>query len=262
VVVAVVGGTGTVGAFIVAELALRGHEVRVLTRRPPAGGAARHHPVDLSSGEGVAEAVAGARVVVDASNPRPPRKRRARSVLLDGTRHLLEAEIEAGVEHHILVSIVGIDAVPFSYYQTKVAQERAVQAGPTPWTIVRATQFHQLLDETFGSFARVGLLPRSSIPLQPIDPRRATALIARSVEEGPCGDRREIAGPEISSVTELAHTWKRATDKSGLLVPPPIIGETRRALRRGALTAPDAESAGPTFAQWLGARRSMTVSGR
>jgi uncharacterized protein YbjT (DUF2867 family) len=112
-------------------------------------------------------------------------------------------------------------------------------------------RFHPLLDELFRSFARLGVLPRSPIPLQPIDPREAATVLADSVEEGPRAGKREIAGPEISTVTELARTWMRANARSRLLIPPPIFAGMRRALSRGALTTPDAEGAGPTFDRWL-----------
>ncbi|HXS46768.1 MAG TPA: NAD(P)H-binding protein, partial [Solirubrobacterales bacterium] len=109
--VAVVGGTGVLGASLVAELAARGDDVLALSRTPgaalPAG--ATHRRVDLTSGEGLAEALAGVEVVVDAANSTP---RDAGPVLVEGTVRLLRASGAAGVRHHIGVSIVGCDRVP------------------------------------------------------------------------------------------------------------------------------------------------------
>src|ERR1700754_5013984 len=122
-VVAVVGGTGTLGALLVRELLARGATVRVLSRNAtdvPAGAA--HHRVDLTSGEGLAEALAGVDAVVDAANS----TKAAEDVLVAGTRRLLEAEAAAGVTHHVAISIIGIDQVPMKYYRAKLAQEEAV----------------------------------------------------------------------------------------------------------------------------------------
>ncbi|MEU2632071.1 NAD(P)H-binding protein, partial [Kitasatospora sp. NPDC007106] len=116
--IAIVGGTGTLGSHVTEELRARGHEVRVLSRRSP------EHPVDLTTGAGLAAALAGCEVVVDAANSRSAKG--AERTLVDGTRHLLAAERAAGVGHHVCVSIVGCDRVPVGYYAVKTAQERAV----------------------------------------------------------------------------------------------------------------------------------------
>jgi hypothetical protein len=109
--VAVVGGTGTFGVRAVAEFLDRGHEVRILPRHAPAGESAGfHRHVDLASGEGLPDALSGVEVVVDASNATRPGA--MTKVLVRGTEHLLRAEAEVGVRHHVVLSIVGIDRVP------------------------------------------------------------------------------------------------------------------------------------------------------
>jgi len=128
--IAVVGGTGTIGRRIAAVLARDGHEVRALSR------SAADYPVDLTTGAGVAGALEDCDVVIDASNG-PPRK--ARAVLVEGSRRMLEIEARARVRHHVCVSIVGIEDVPMGYYRVKVEQERVVENGGVPWTIVRST---------------------------------------------------------------------------------------------------------------------------
>ncbi|HEX2052322.1 MAG TPA: NAD(P)H-binding protein, partial [Actinomycetota bacterium] len=132
--VAVLGGTGTIGRVVVQELAERGHDVRVLSRRPAAG-PGTHFPVDLRTGEGLAESLAGTDVVVDASNPASPRKDAAAAVLVEGTRNLLEAELAAGIGHHVQISIVGIEAIPYAYHRLKVQQERAVAESGLSWSV-------------------------------------------------------------------------------------------------------------------------------
>ena len=133
--IAVVGATGTLGRRVVR--ALDGHDVLELSR----SGAV---PVDLRDGSGLDAALAGADVVVDASDAR----------VVEGPPRLLEAGRRAGVRHHVAISIVGCERVRMKYYGIKVEHERVVREGPVPWTIVRATQFHNLVDWAFGKAAR------------------------------------------------------------------------------------------------------------
>jgi uncharacterized protein YbjT (DUF2867 family) len=127
--IAVIGGTGTLGHHVVEQARSRGHEARSLSR------SSADFPVDLTTGAGLEAALAGVEVVVDASNA----QKGAQEVLVEGSRRLLAAERDAGVRHHVLISIVGIEQTPARYYATKVAQERVVSDGPVPWTIVRGT---------------------------------------------------------------------------------------------------------------------------
>jgi nucleoside-diphosphate-sugar epimerase len=127
--VAVVGGTGTLGALVVAELVDRGATVRVLSRNAaavPTG--AEHRRVDLTNGEGLAGALAGATVVVDAANS----NRGAEQTLVAGTGRLLDAGAAAGVGHHLAISIVGIDLVPVSYYPTSSPRSGRSKRGRCP----------------------------------------------------------------------------------------------------------------------------------
>jgi uncharacterized protein YbjT (DUF2867 family) len=254
--VAVVGGTGTFGALAVAELRARGHDVVTLSRSAPSGGADQHRKVDLATGEGLPEALEGIELVVDASNV-PTGGKKARAVLVDGTRRLVAAEAAAGVARHFLISIVGIDRVPLGYYKLKLEQEQVLdQAGGVAVTILRATQFHQLLDMAFSSTSRFGFLPRASIPLQPVDPTEVAAILADGVGEGLWDGRREFAGPEIRPLTELVRVWKQARGKPRPSLPLLLPGKLGRGLKSGGLTSPDAPRGQVTFAKWLSGRRS------
>jgi len=213
---------------------------------------ALHHRVDLSTGAGLVEALAGARAVIDASNARRPRD--GPGVLVEGTRRLLAAEEQASVAHHVLISIVGIERVPFSYYRSKLAQETRSAGVRWGWSIVRATQFHDLLDRLFGACARAGVLPRSRAPLQPIDCREVAITIANSLERGPSSDRQEVAGPEVLTVSDLARLWSHATGRWRLPLPLPVPGRAGSALRRGGLLGPTAKRCSLTFAGWLAER--------
>jgi uncharacterized protein YbjT (DUF2867 family) len=251
--IAVVGGTGTLGALVVAELAARGDEVRIVSRRapaaPPAAGVT-HRRADLASGEDLAEAVAGVETVVDAANE----LRRARAVLVGGTRRLLAAEAAAGVGHHVAVSIVGCDRVPLAYYGAKVAQEEAVTTGPVPWSVLRATQFHQLLDAIFRATARFRVVPSGNARLQPIDPRVVASGVADAVHAGPAGRLPNLAGPHVEALSELADAWRARRGRRVVSLHVPTVGRAARRMRAGELCDPGAAAGGLTFAQWLAAR--------
>src|SRR5215468_8868737 len=210
--IAIVGGTGTLGRQVAAELEARGHKVRPLSRHAP------QYRVDLATGDGLAPALAGCDVVVDASNSSA---RKPAGTLVDGSRRLLEAEAAAGVKHHVCVSIVGCGEVPMGYYRAKADQERVVSQGAVPWSIVRSTQFHELVGTILTAAGRWRVLPMPRGVLQPV----ACADVARA----------------IADVAEGA-----------LLITMPVPGTVGRALRSGALTAPRPDVRGTTdFADWL-----------
>lgn len=250
--IAVVGGTGSIGAPLAAALAARGDEVRVLSRNAPErlpAGSVTHHRVDLASGEGLAEAFAGVEAVVDAVNDSRPR--RAKDVLVEGSRRLLAAEAEAGVGHHVAISIVGCDSVPIGYYRAKVAQEEVVAGGSVPWSLLRASQFHTLLAFGFGAAARLRISPAGAAKLQPVAPEVVAERLVEIVHAGPAGRVPDIAGPQIETLSELARSWRRHSSRRLLPLRMPMIGPVGRPLRRGALCDETAAAGGPTFAEWL-----------
>jgi uncharacterized protein YbjT (DUF2867 family) len=247
--VAVVGGTGVLGTPLVAELAARGDRVLALSRKPgrtlPAGASRRR--VDLTTGEGLAEALAGVEVVVDASNSSP---RDAAPVLVEGTKRLLQAGAAAGVRHYVGVSIVGCDRVPIAYYKVKIEQERAIAGGQVPWSLLRATQFHTLLAWSFEQAGRFGVVPSAAARLQPIDAPVVAARLVEAVHDRPAGRLDDVAGPEVRTLSELAKVW-RASGHRALPVRIPMLGPVGRPLHEAALCNPPAAAGGPTFEQWL-----------
>jgi uncharacterized protein YbjT (DUF2867 family) len=242
--VAVTGGTGTLGRLVVRELELRGHDVRVLTRATG---------VDLRSGVGLAAALDGVEVVIDAANA-GPRRRPAEAVLIGGTRRLLAAAAQAGVAHHVAVSIIGADRAPYAYARIKVAQEELVRGGDVPWTIVRAAQFHSLVDETLSAAARYGILPVAPFPLQPVDAGEVATALAHTAEADASGATTQFAGPDVLGVRELALEWRAATGRRRPLVPVPLPRELGRALQAGALTQRGAWRGRRTFGDYLARR--------
>lgn len=248
--IAVVGGTGMLGRPLVAELASLGDEVLALSRKPgeglPDGVADRC--VDLTTGEGLTEALVGVEVVVDASNSDP---RNAGPVLVEGTRRLLRAGTKAGVAHHVGVSIVGCDKVPMAYYKVKVEQEEAIAAGGVPWSVLRATQFHSLLGWAFEQTGRLRVRPTGKAPLQPVDAPVVAAQLAEAAHAEPGGYLPEVAGPQVQTLSELAADWRRVKGQRALPLPVPSVGRILRPIGEGALCHSSAAAGGSTFEQWL-----------
>ncbi len=161
------------------------------------------------------------------------------------------------------MSILGCEQVGLGYYKAKARQEELVRKSPVGWSLLRATQFHELIDGAFSASARFGMLPGGSAPLQPIAAETAAAELASIALGKPLNDSRQIAGPERHALGGLAREWKRATGRRGAVVPIPLIGRTGRALAAGAFTLPSDEGPwrtdggrphegqGPDFSAWL-----------
>ena len=245
--IAIAGGTGTLGSLVAAKLARRGHEVRALSRHAP------EYPVDLTTGNGLADALAGCEVVVDASNNS---SRHAAQVLVAGTRRLLEAEHAARVRHHVCISIVGCELAPMGYYRVKTEQEKLAAQCPVPCSVVRATQFHELVLAALTAGGRWRVLPVPRARLQPIACAEVAGAVADVAEGAPRHGRLQVAGPQVTEARELARTWRSVTGRRAALIPVPLPGRLGRALRTGALTDERPDVRGTvTFADWLAARR-------
>ncbi len=251
--IAVMGANGTLGRALVERAVSRGHDVVAVTRGAPKRAFFRavHRSADVLTGEGIADALAGAEVVLNAVNAR----RGARRLLVDGTKRLLDAAEAAGVRHYIAMSIVGIDRVPGGYYAIKLAEEAVVEGAKIGWSLLRATQFHDLVDAMFARSSRFGvvLAPRR-VHLQPIDVREVAAALIDAAEAGPKGRLPEIGGPEVVSMRDLARQWLDATKRSRLVMPAPVPGQLGKSLRAGALCTPDHAIGKKTFAEWLAER--------
>lgn len=241
--IAVVGATGTLGSLVTSELHRRGHEVRALSRK------SADYPVDLRTGEGLARALAGCGVVIDASNDASGE---ATEVLVEGSRRLLAAEQEAHVAHHVCISIVGCDRMQIGYYRVKFQQEGVVEESEVPWSIVRATQFHELIASTCARASRFGLIPVPHARLQTVAGADVAAELATVAEGVPLAERREIAGPEVVDARVLARQWSKATGRHVLVAPIRLPGKLGKALRAGLLTTDDPDVTGTvTFESWM-----------
>ena len=240
---AVAGGTGVVGRHVVAVARERGHDVVVL---------ARSEGVDLTSGTGLAERLAGVDAVVDVTNVRTQKRSAAEGFLGGVTRNLLAAEQAAGVGHHVLLSIVGIDDVESGYYAGKRLQERVVSEGAVPWSILRATQFHEFAEQVLG-YVAVG--PFSLVPRmlsQPVAAREVGEALVDLVEAGPSGRVPDLAGPDRLEMVDLARRVSKARLLGRRVVGVPLPGAAGRAVRSGALCPSGPGPRGrTTFDAWL-----------
>ena len=158
---------------------------------------------------------------------------------VEGTGRLVEAAHQSGVRHVLYVSIVGIDRIPIAYYRAKLAAEEVVRGGGVPFTILRATQFAQLVDTLLTASSRLGpVLADRSVLLQPVHIDDVADRIVAGLDTGPVG-RVQLGGPEVFRFEELARRWQRARGTSRPVLPLRIPGRIGRELRAGALTTQD-----------------------
>jgi len=248
--VLVTGGTGVLGRKVVASAEAAGHTVRVGSRGPRRAGipAGREWAVmELASGAGMDEAVAGVDAVIHAASD--PKNSRAD---VDGTRALVEA-CRRGVGHLVYVSIVGIDRIPMRYYQHKLATEEVVAAGGVPWSILRVTQFHPFIDQLLGSASRVPLvmpLP-AGFQVQSVEVAEVARRLVRCVGDGSGGRLPDFGGPEAMMLRDAAREWRAVRGVKKPLLSIPLPGRAAAALRAGANTVPSGEHGTLRWRDWL-----------
>ena len=194
--VVVIGGSGLIGSQVVRNLREQGHEA---TAASPSSG------VNTLTGEGVREALTGADVVVDVTNSPSFADQEVLNFFTTSTGVLLQAEVEAGVKHHVALSIVGTDALPDSgYMRAKVAQENLITAGPVAYSIVRATQFFEFAAGIAGmATAPDGTVPLPSASIQPIAASEVARIVTEVAIAPPRNAHFDIAGPQKFGLDEF-----------------------------------------------------------
>ncbi len=199
----VIGGSGLIGKKVVTNLRQRGHEV--VAASPSSG-------VNTVTGEGLAQALAGAQVVVDVANAPSWEDNAVLAFFETSGRNLLAAEAAAGVGHHVALSVVGTERLLASgYFRAKMAQEKLIKASPIPYTIVRATQFFEFASGIAQSATEgqtVGLPP---VLMQPIAADDVAAVVADVALAEPLNGTFELAGPEPIRQDDLVRQFLKAT---------------------------------------------------
>jgi uncharacterized protein YbjT (DUF2867 family) len=241
--IAVAGGTGLVGGLLVD--ALDGHDVVVLSRS---------HGVDTLAGTGLDDALQGVDVVVDTTNTNEMDPDAARAFFGTSTEHLLDAEGRAGVGHHVVLSIIGIDRVDGNgHYAGKRRQEEVAEAGSVPLTILRAAQFFEFAELVMGWMRDGDTITLPPLLLQPIAASDVADTLAEIAVGAPQGRAPDLAGPDPQDFVDMARRILAARgDTTARLAASwrngpfgvEMAGETM-------LPGPDAKLAPTTFEAWL-----------
>lgn len=242
---AVIGGTGLIGSQVVQKLTSAGHE---------AVPAALSTGVDIITGRGLDQALAGADVVINLANS-PTFDEASLHFFRVATKNVLAAGERAGARHQVILSIVGVDRMPqLDYYRAKALQEDLLRQGPTPYSIVRATQFMEFLPGVLDWTADGSVVRLPATPIQPI----ASADVADAVVEVAVGHpllgTRNIGGPEIFTLDELGRITLEATGDSRSVITDDTAGMFA-AVEGGVLTAPEGAYLATTrYRDWLRSR--------
>ncbi|MGW3464477.1 SDR family oxidoreductase [Streptomyces olivaceoviridis] len=239
--VAVIGGTGLIGSQVVRNLKAAGHEA--VPHSHSTG-------VDVISGQGLDAAVAGADVVVNTTNS-PTFDAASLAFFQTSMDNLLAAARKGGVGHIVILSIVGADQVPeLDYYRAKVLQENLLAAGGVPYSIVRATQFMEFMDDVLSWTTDGDTVRLPATPIQPIAARDVADAVAEVAVGTPLNGIRTIAGPEVFTLDELGRTTlSRKGDNRGVVTDP--TAGMFAVVKGDVLTDPQARLAPTRYEDWL-----------
>ncbi len=247
----VIGGHGRVGSKIVGRLGEHGHDA--VAAGPQTG-------VDTITGEGLAEVLAGADVVVDVSNSPSFEDDAVMDFFQTSTRNILAAEQAAGIGHHVAMSVVGSDRLPGSgYLRAKVAQEKLIEEGPIPYSIVRSTQFYEFVEPIVAAATDGDTVRVPAARIQPIAADDAARAVGRTAAGAPINGIVEIGGPEAYRFEDLIQYAVDARNDSRHVVADPDALYFGAKLADDSLLPGENPQLGETrFEDWLGA---LTTAG-
>ncbi|MFJ9852846.1 SDR family oxidoreductase [Streptomyces sp. NPDC101150] len=238
---AVIGGTGLIGSQVVKNLNASGHEA--VPHSPSTG-------VDVLSGKGLDEAVAGADVVVNLTNS-PTFDEASLAFFQTSMDNLLAAAHKGGVGHFVILSIVGVDQVPeLDYYRAKELQENILAAGPIPYSIVRATQFMDFMDAVLSWTAEGDTVRLPATPIQPIASKDVARAVAEVAVGTPLRGIHKVAGPEIFPLDELGRITLSCKGDNRTVVTDPTAGMFA-VVKGDVLTDMTAHLAPTRYTDWL-----------
>jgi uncharacterized protein YbjT (DUF2867 family) len=234
--IVVAGGTGVEGRFVVEQASEAGHEVTVVSRTKG---------TDLMTGAGLDPAIRPGSVVIDVSKVVTISAKKAVHFHETATRHLLAAEQRAGAAHHIALSIVGIDRVPLGYYKGKLRQEEVISTGGVPWTVLRATQFHEFPAQVVASLSGP-IVPVPRVLSRTVAAREVAEELLRLAAGDPVGRAADFGGPETAYLPDLVRRFLRSRGSHRAVLPVPVPGP-----RDGLLPTADGPRGRQTFEEWL-----------
>lgn len=239
---AVIGGTGLIGSRVVENLNAAGHQA--VPHSPSTG-------VDIITGQGLEEAVAGADVVVNLTNS-PTFDDASFAFFQTSMDNLLAASEKAGVGHFVILSIVGVDQVPgLDYYRAKVLQEDILKAGPIPYSIVHATQFMEFMDATLAMTTEDDTVRLPRTPIQPVAAADVAGFVAAVATGSPLNGVTDIAGPDVYPLDELGRLTVAAKGDGRAVVTDDTAGMFA-AVHGDVLTARSDARISPThYTDWL-----------
>ena len=242
--IVVIGGSGLIGKKLVKNLRQQGHEV--VAASPSLG-------VNTVTGEGLAEALAGAQVVVDVANAPSWEDKAVLEFFETSGRNLLAAEAAAGVGHHVALSVVGTDRLLASgYFRAKMAQENLIKASPIPYTIVRATQFFEFVGGIAQSATEGQTVRLPPVLMQPIVSDDVATVMADAALAEPLNGTVDLAGPEPIRQDDLVRQFLNATRDARTVITDSKTLYYGIAVNDQSLTPGDNPRLGPTrFADWL-----------
>ena len=249
--VVVIGGSGLIGKKLVPILRERGHEA--VPASPSSG-------VNALTGEGLAEVLKAPRSSSTCRTRRPGDDADVMAFFDTSTRNLLAAEKDAGVGHHVALSVVGADRMPTSgYMRAKVAQEGLIQSGGVPYTILRATQFFEFLGGIAGQGDGEVRLPTA--PMQPLAADDVASALADVAEASPANGMLEVAGPESLSIADFVGRYLAASGDKRKVVADSQAGYFGAALDGRGLNPGDGAIIGPTqFEDWFARYGTASVA--
>lgn len=261
--IVVLGGTGVAGRATVAAALARGWSVVVASRSGGAPEGADGCEVDAATGTGLAEAFAGADVVVDATNALRTRRGAAVRTFTAMAGHVQDTAARSGVGRIVVLSIVGIDDVPYAYYEAKLAQERAYRAGAVPVVVQRTTQFFEFADQML-AFGRRG--PLALVPVmrsQPVAVADVGEALCDAASEALPGDgfAPELAGMEVLMVPDMVRRLVRARGESVRVLPVRVPGRAGVLMAKGSLIPAQPRLAPTTFDAWLAGQSYRATGG-
>ncbi|WP_137926829.1 SDR family oxidoreductase [Cupriavidus sp. 2SB] len=242
--IVVIGGTGLIGTKVVARLVAQGHEV--VAASPKNG-------VNALTGEGLAQALAGAKVVVDVANSPSFEDKAVLDFFETSGRNLAEAEKAAGVAHHVALSVVGTHKLEQSgYFRAKNAQEALIRRAGIPFTIVRATQFLEFLGAIAQSAGEGDAVPITTALIQPISSDDVAEAVADAALAAPVNGIVEIAGPERFKMSDLVQRYLTAIGDKRTVAPDPAARYFGADLQEGTLVPEGQARLGRIgFEEWM-----------